>query len=235
MKHNINGLFLDFETTGLNASSAYPTQLGAVKFIISTELGSADLPIVTIGNTFYTMIKPPCWSDNKDDYEKALEIQGLSREYIDEHGVPTEEAYLSFCTFLEDIGYINNNEIMSSRMWAHNSEFDFNFLTRFYLLSGVSNPRPTSRNNINCTKKLFSSLGQLSITSSEVPDNLNKVCVHYGIPMIERDTGIHNPVEDVHAGIHVLQHILQDIQLYYKRTYEQSCSPRQWCPDIIRR
>ena len=214
MLYTLEGVFIDFETTGLKPYADFPTQLAMQHFKIEIPEDNSAARVSILGE-FNKTIKPYWWSDS---HKKALEIQGKTEEAIDEAGTFPCDIYPEVIEFLKAAGCIDDNKIVGARVWAHNSEFDHGFFKRLYDISRHKDaPAPHPRNNFRCTKKFFATLGSLGVVPLSVPDNLEAICQHYGIPMSCRsDNNFHDPLEDVNTAILALSRMLVDLRNFHR-------------------
>lgn len=112
------GLVFDFETTG----SFFDSRLKMGDKIQAIQLGATILrwDTMDVVDTFLVNIKYDpkyIWSS------EAEAIHGLSREYLEEHGVSHEEAAIQFANFV--LKWFGTEEVM---LIGHNIIFDIEFL-----------------------------------------------------------------------------------------------------------
>lgn len=209
----VEGIYLDFETTGLDPKVHYPTQLAAVSFRLSIDNGKSNLEIL---EAKHWVIRPP-WFHKFKASKYALTLQGRTWKELRRIGISPEQTYREFedmylATF--GIKYDGSTPIKidGTRVWAHNSIFDYGFFDKLRVLSKSKRTSISPRNPFSCTKYLFRSLVSLGIIPSKVPDNQDAIVKHYGLEMPDRkNKSIHNPVEDATYGIYILQKMYDDI------------------------
>ncbi len=112
------GLVFDFETTG----SFFDSRLKMGDKIQAIQLGATILrwDTMDVVDTFLVNIK----YDSKYIWSSEAEaIHGLSREYLEEHGVSQEEAATQFANFV--LKWFGTEEVM---LIGHNIIFDIEFL-----------------------------------------------------------------------------------------------------------
>lgn len=112
------GLVFDFETTG----SFFDSRLKMGDKIQAIQLGATILrwDTMDVVDTFLVNIK----YDSKYIWSSEAEaIHGLSREYLEEHGVSQEEAAIQFANFV--LKWFGTEEVM---LIGHNIIFDIEFL-----------------------------------------------------------------------------------------------------------
>lgn len=107
--------FLDLETTGLDPGPGVILSMGF-------SLG--------IGKEFEIIIKP-----TKEEWEaaspRALEVNGMTMEFLDKYGIPLEEAKQVFLSWLIEEQITNENYVF----FAQNAPFDKKWL--LYFMSDV--------------------------------------------------------------------------------------------------
>lgn len=113
-------LYLDIETTGLNPlNGAVILSIGAV-----VDRKTKRNPIAE----FYGLIKPT-FSEWEIASPKALEVNGLTYEYLQEHGKPFSDVRDMFISFLVEMGITGNKAIVVGQ----NPNFDMSFLRQYML------------------------------------------------------------------------------------------------------
>lgn len=127
------GLCIDWETTGYNpphemeghfigyADKHQGIALGAVVF---------DVQSFETLDTFYVEIKYDPKYEWTDGAEK---IHGLSRQYLEEHGLTKQDAAVEFMNFLIKY-FMADEEIL---VMGHNKDFDIAFLHQFLEPFGI--------------------------------------------------------------------------------------------------
>ena len=112
-------LVIDTETSAINTSSkdiSEDCQIVAIGLVVADAKSFKEI------DSKYIEIR---WNKNSKWSEKAQSIHGLSREYLDEHGVAEDDAVVQICEFI--LKHYNPDD--SITLLAHNPRFDHAFLS----------------------------------------------------------------------------------------------------------
>ena len=112
-------VFIDLETTGLNAEESNILEIGALRFSKQSYLESKQV------ESFQAIIR-----QNKPIPKKIIEITGID-DSLAESG---EELDLAFSDFIDFIG--------KSKLVAYNADFDKDFLIKTSKQTGIHLPKP---------------------------------------------------------------------------------------------
>lgn len=171
-----NVIAIDFETGGLKHWECAITQVGAVHFIEGTEL-----------DTYHSIIKPEGKGTISQD---ALDVQGVTYDYLVKNGRPLEQVAAQLSVFLWDAHRKLGPEVPSVTVAHNGAGFDFPLLSRL-MESAERGFDPYHR---VCTFSLAVNL----MGSGVIPQGgggLKALCKSYGIDL----TGHHEPVCDARA------------------------------------
>lgn len=187
----MTGIYLDFETGGLDTARCGITQIGAVAF----DMSAGGTIIV---DTFTSLI---CPSPDLFYSPAALRIQGRTLQDPDLLGAPPEDRVLeSFLAW----AHVRRGD----GIWSHHAPFDEGCLTAMMLRGKLD---PPSRGSIRCTKQLF----RILVSAGRLPaihDNrsgqssLRALVRRFGIA---EHSGAHDAMQDARMGTSVLWHLLQ--------------------------
>lgn len=122
----MNILFLDFETSGYSKtnfedrSNKYQYQIVSIGAVVVDSVKWQEI------DHFYTEIQ---WNLTSKWDNSAQQVHGLSREHLEEHGVPEEEAFGEFCVFVST--YFDPAKAIT--LGGHNvATFDRHFLVQLF-------------------------------------------------------------------------------------------------------
>ena len=164
-------LMLDFETTGFSSSKCSIIEIGAVKFNGET---------FEIIDKFNRVVIPD------KGYAQWYEEGSLSREFVQENGIPLELAMELFHAFVGDVTVAD--------FYAYNSPFD----EKFYNKSVAKYPGDYM---VNWTCVLKMARKHLYLEKNTLED----VCKHYGIDI----ENAHRALDDCVNTLEVLKRIVK--------------------------
>jgi len=167
----------DVETTGVSQKEDYIIQLSAIKFRRDT---------FEVVKTFDHYIKPCLDYTIKDG---ALGVHGLTKEFIEENGVPLKSVAPEFLEMWEDADVLTFN----------GNRFDINMLYKDLMLIGIE---------LNLEDKIFYDSYGMEVRLA--PRNLGTVYKKYTGLELE---GAHNSLNDITATIEVFKNQLEVIDL----------------------
>lgn len=189
----MKGIFIDLETGGLNPEAHAVTQVAAVAFDINK-----DNPVI---EDYFSLVRPAPWTGVSVE---SVALTGVSLEDLVHKGNDEAKVIKDLATFIrKHLG--NNSEDWSGRIWAHNAEFDFNFIKAMEKRACVGTFF-NSRCDWSCTKKLWSALRFMELHDNP-KSGLADIMVHYGIDR----PAVHTSTEDCIFGITILTKMLYDL------------------------
>lgn len=166
---------VDLETTGFDPRTDRIVQMAAV--VVNTRGEVID--------SFDTVVKP----ESPEQYEHGAEhVHGISREMVEETGMPLREA-------MERIWSISEGKVFT----AHNARFDIGFLE-------------AESERIGLSRKITDYVDTLALARMADSDRTRKhsleaLCAHYGIT---RDRA-HEARSDATATAQVLMRLIEDL------------------------
>lgn len=189
-------LIIDIETGGLNSQRDGITQLAGV--VADYQEGEVEPVIV---DTFSRILKP----DSRFNYAtQALNVQGKTIADLNEHGVPTMQAFAELQKFV--VKHFHADPMCVSP-WAHNAAFDLAFIST--VCQRVGAELPCNRAYI-CSMVLWRLLREIG-RHDHHQAKLDTVISHYEIHIAEEDR--HSAVGDAIATAKAIGYMLNDLRL----------------------
>ena len=128
-------IFLDIETSGLSPSH------GAVILSIGMIHDEGRLESPTSEFEIHITPTPEEWAQAS---EQALTVNGLTYEFLCEHGIPLKEAVRQVCDWL-----IERRVWLGTDVIGQNPDFDFRFLNYFMGMDLLNTGFPANRSPTN--------------------------------------------------------------------------------------
>lgn len=204
-------ILFDFETTGFpNRRPDCPVR--------GIQMGMALTDGLTVLDSWKRVINPPVWpAETSSVYQGALAIHGLTKQYVQMHGVDSVTAWRDFERAVAVWSAVAGVPVGTVPLLAWNAKFDTEILHRFGGDAGVLDPcrasrlptvrLPTGRGVFapdGCLMRGFQQWAPLVGLRPE-KKGLNYVCGLLGIP--KRD-GHHDAEADAVLTAQVLVHML---------------------------
>jgi DNA polymerase III alpha subunit (gram-positive type) len=180
-------IIYDTETTGLSKVNDFIIQFSAIKFDKTEEKDRIDIYIKSI-----KAVSP-----------EVSAINGITNEFLEEHGLDEDEAFNKIREFLGKhpviAGYNNNS-------------FDDKFMTSLYSLNGDSFEPAHSFDVIKIARKVIpSDTADIQVPQKNTgilkPSYTLEKVFHHFFP--EEDPAFHSSIEDVQATARVLNELMR--------------------------